>query len=127
MACAIPGTISTETGGLVPSSVGLVVIRVAQHVAWCEYHADRGVFSRFKAARPPEYTTSGMYGGQSLLFYSADKDHPEDGETVISWLEFKVRHAGRLGACTRDLSLLADALRARGSFPAFQWTNSPGD
>ena len=113
--------------GLVPSSVGLVVIRVAQHVAWDEHLQDRDDFSRFKAARPPGYTTSWMYGGQSLLFYRADKSHPEDGETVIDGLECKVWYAGRLSMHPRDLYLLADALRAREGFPVLQWANPSGD
>ena len=113
--------------GLIPASVGLVVIRVAQHVAWDEHHVDREVFSRFKATRPPAYATSWMYGGQTLLFYRADKDHPADGETVIDGLECKVWYAGRLGMHPRDLYGLADALRARDDFPVLQWTNSSGD
>ena len=104
--------------GLVPASAGLVVIRVAQHVAWDENHADRDVFSRFKAVHPPGYTTSWMYGGQSLLFYRAGNVHPEDGEAVIDGLECKVWYAGRLGMHPRDLYLLADALRARDDFPS---------
>ena len=105
--------------------LGLVVIRAAQHVAWDESHADRDVFIRFKAARPSGYTTSWMYGGQSLLFYRADKDHPEDGETVVDGLECKVRYAGRLGMHSRDHYRLAGALRTRNDVPVLSWTNSP--
>ena len=119
-----PGNDQHGDWGLVPASVGLVVIRVAQHVAWDE-HADREVFSRFKATRPPGYATWWMYGGQTLLFYRADKDHPEDGETVIDGLECKVWYAGRLGMHPRDLYLLADALEAPGGLVEFQWTTAP--
>ena len=111
--------------GLVPASVDLVVIRVAQHVAWDEHHADRDVFSRFKAAHPPGYTTSWMYGGQSLLFYRTDEDHPEDGETVIDELECKVWYTGRLGMHPRDLYQLANALQSRDDFPVLSWTKPP--
>ena len=120
-----PGNDQHGDWGLVPASVGLVVIRVAQHVAWDEHHADREVFSRFKATRPPGYATWWMYGGQTLLFYRADKDHPEDGETVIDGLECKVWYAGRLGMHPRDLYLLADALEAPGGLVEFQWTTAP--
>ena len=109
-----PGNDQHGDWGLVPASVGLVVIRVAQHVAWDEHHADREVFSRFKATRPPGYATWWSYGGQTLLFYRADEDHPEDGETVIDGLECKVWYAGRLGMHPRDLYRLADALDALG-------------
>lgn len=112
-----PGNDQHGDWGLVPSSIGLVVIRVAQHVAWDEHHADRDAFRRFKAAHPPGYSTSWMYGGQSLLFYRAGEDHPEDGETVLDGLECKVWYAGRLGVYARDLYLLADALRTRDGFP----------
>ena len=121
-----PGNDQAGDWGLVPASVGLVVIRVAQHVAWDEHHADREVFSRFKATRPPGYATSWMYCGQTLLFYrGADKDHPKDGETVIDGLECKVWYAGRLGMHPRDLYLLADALEAPGGLVEFQWTTAP--
>ena len=80
-------------------------------------------FSRFKATRPPVYATWHGYGGQTLLFYRADKDHPEDGETVIDGLECKVWYAGRLGMHPRDLYLLADALEApAGSCPSATWS-----
>ena len=121
-----PGKDQHGDWGLAPSSLGLVVVRVAQAVAWDEHHKDREVFRRFKAARPPGYETAWMYGGQSLLFYRADTDHPEDGETVIDGLECKVWYAGRLGMHARDLYLLADALQARDDFPVFRWTTSPG-
>ena len=121
-----PGNDQHGEWGLVPSSVGLVVIRVAQHIAWDEHHADRDAFRRFKVAHPPGYSTSWMYGGQSLLFYRAGKDHPKDGETVFQGLECKVWYDGRLGMHARDLYLLADALQACGDFPLFQQTNSPG-
>ena len=41
-----PGNDQHGDWGLVPSSAGLVVIRVAQHVAWDEYLQDRDDFSR---------------------------------------------------------------------------------
>ena len=119
-----PGNDQHGSWGLVPSSIGLLVIRVAQHAAWDERLEDRDLFRRFKAARPPGYSTSWMYGGQSLLFYRADKDHPEDGETVIDGLECKVWYSERLGMHARDLYLLANALRDQDEFPLCQWANN---
>lgn len=112
-----PGNDQHGNWGLAPASLGLVVIRVAQHVAWDKNHEDRDIFARFKAAHPPGYATSWMYGGQSLLFYRADKDRPEDGETVIDGLDCKVWYARRIGMHVRDLYQLADALRAGDDFP----------
>ena len=118
-----PGDDQHGDWGLAPASLGLVVLRVAQQVAWDEKHADREVFRRFKATHPPGYTTAWMYGGQSLLFYRADKELPEDGETVIDSLKCKVWRAGRLGMHARDLYQLADALRAQDNFPLLTWSN----
>ena len=112
-----PGNDQHGDWGLVPASVGLVAIRVAQQVAWDENYADRDVFKSFKAAHPPGYITSWMYGGQSLLFYRTEKDNPEDGETSIEGLECKIWYAGRLGMHARDLYQLADALQSREDFP----------
>ena len=79
-----PGNDQHGDWGLIPASVGLIVIRDTQHVAWDEHHADREEFSRFKATRPPGCAASWMYGGQTLLFYRADKDHLEHWESVHS-------------------------------------------
>ena len=61
-----PGNDQHGDWGLVPASVGLVVIRVAQHVAWDEHHADREVFSKFKATRPPGRRLHGVADGSVL-------------------------------------------------------------
>ena len=98
--------------GLVPSSVGLVVLRVAQRVAWDDNGAEREDFHRFKDAHPAGYETSWMYGGNTLLFYSAHPDLAQDGETVIDGLECRIWSTGRLGMHARDLYHLADALEA---------------
>ena len=111
--------------GLVPSSISLVVIRVAQFTAKDKHGTDLAVFRRFKEARPPGYSTSWMYGGNTLLFYRAGKEHPEDGEAVIDGLECKVWYTGRLGMHPRDLYLLADALEAPGDLNMFQWAKAP--
>ena len=122
-----PGNDQHGDWGVVPSSVGLLVIRVAQQVAWDEHLEDRDLFRSFKASHPPGFSTSWMYGGQSLLFYRASKDPPEDGETVIDGLECKVWYSARLGMHARDLYLLANALRDQEEFPHFHRTNNSSD
>ena len=117
-----PGSDQHGDWSLVPSSVGLVVIRFAQHVALDDRGEFREAFRRFEAARPPAYSTSWMYGGNSLLFYRAAKEHPVDGETVVDGLECKVWYDGRLGMHPRDLYLLADVLEAPGPLHEPQWT-----
>ena len=107
--------------GLVPLSIGLVVLRVAQHVARDDTGAIRGDFRRFKEAHPAGFETSWMYGGNTLLFYSAKPDLAQDGETVIGGLECTVWSTGRLGMHPRDLYQLADALEAPDAPERFQW------
>ena len=110
--------------GLVPSSVGLVVLQFAQLVARNERGEYRDEFRRFIEARPPLYRTSWMYGGNVLLFYRVGEEHPDDGETVIDGLEYKVWYAGSLGMHPRDLYLLADVLETPGGVEEFQWVSA---
>ena len=63
-----------------------------------------------------------MYGGNTLLFYRADKLHPNDGETVIDGLKCKVWFNGMLGMHPRDLYLLADAIETSQEFNYFRST-----
>ena len=115
-----PGNDQHGDWGLVPSSIGLVVIRVAQFVARDKGGEVRDAFRRFKAARPPGYCTSWMYGGNTLLFYRAGEAHPPDGEATIDGLECKVWSTGRLGVHARDLYQLANALEVPDRFPEFR-------
>ena len=107
--------------GLLPSSVGLVVLRVAQRVAWDDAGAERDDFRRFKDAHPAGYETSWMYGGNTLLFYGAHPDLAQDGETVIDGLECRIWSTGRLGMHARDLYHLADVVEAPDAADRFQW------
>ena len=109
-----PGKDQHGDWGLVPSSVGLVVLRVAQFVARAKSGELREEFLQFKEERRPLYCTSWMYGGNVLLFYRVGREHPEDGVTVIDGLKCKVWYAGSLGMHPRDLFLLADILEAPG-------------
>ena len=116
-----PGNDQHGDWGLVPSSVGLVALRVAQFVARTKRGEPREEFRQFKEACPPLYCTSWMYGGNVLLFYRAGREHPEDGKTVIDGLKCEVWYAGSLGMHPRDLFLLADALEAPGEVEEFHW------
>ena len=119
-----PGKDQHGAWGLVPSSVGLVVLRFAQLVARDERGEFRDEFRRFTEARPPLYRTSWMYGGNVLLFYRAGDERPDDGETVIDGMECKVWYTGNLGMHPRDLYLLADILEAPGEVDQFQWVSA---
>ena len=118
-----PGNDQHGDWSLVPSSIGLIVIRMGQCVARDESGEFRDEFRKFTDARPPGYHTSWMYGGNSLLFYRAGEEHPEDGETVIDGLECKVWYAGNLSMHPRDLYLLADVLEGPDGLAEFQWAN----
>ena len=107
--------------GLVPASLGLLVIRVGQFVATDESGAERTVFRRFVEEHPPGYRTEWMYGGNRLLFYGAAGGSPVDGETEIEGLACRVWSAGRLGLHARDLYRLADVLEGGQPIPAFAW------
>ena len=119
-----PGNDQHGAWGLVPSSVGLVVLRFAQLVARDERGEFRDEFLRFTEARPPLYHTSWMYGGNVLLFYRAGDERPDDGGTVIDSMECKVWYAGNLGMHPRDLYVLADILEASGEVDQFQWVSA---
>ena len=116
-----PGNDQHGDWGLVPASVGLVVVRVAQFVARTERGKLREKFRRFKEARPPVYWTSWKYGGNVLLFYRVGMEAPEDGETVIDGVECKVWYAGSLGMHPRDLFLLAGVLESPGDVEDVLW------
>ena len=110
--------------GLVPSSVGLVVLRIGQFVARSRGGEFREEYVQFKEARPPIYCTSWMYGGNVLLFYPVGTEHPVDGEAIIDDLKCEVWHARSLGMHPRDLFLLADALEIPGDVQEFRPGNS---
>lgn len=119
-----PGKDQHGDWGLVPSTLGLVVVHVSQFVATDEHGEFKSIFCKFKEARPPGYCTSWMYGGNTLLFYRVGEEHPRDGEAVLDGLECKIWHAGSLGMHSRDLYLLADVLESPDDMPELQWVNS---
>ena len=99
--------------GLVPSSLGLVVVQVPQH-AWMvgSSHDELPEFSRWKASRPPGFSTSWMYGGSVLLFYRAGVGTPDASEMSIDGIDCRIWRDQNVGMHSRDLYRLADALDA---------------
>ena len=98
--------------GLVPRSLGLVVVQVPQS-SWsdnCGQELPR--FARWKNRRPPGYWTSWQYGGSMLLFYLADTNTPRDSKRVIDGIECRLWLNERLGQHSRDLYLLADKIES---------------
>ena len=100
--------------GLIPSSLGLVVVSVPQKAGMDAKGEDLKVYEAFKQSHPTGLTADWMYGGNTLLFYWDGKREFSDGKQVIEGLECGVWVKGRLGLHARELNRLADALEAAG-------------
>ena len=96
--------------GLVPSSLGLVVVVVNQANGKGLGGEEVGTFIEFKRLHPTSFIVDWMYGGNTLLFYRDGGHGFPDGKRVIDGLECRLWRRGRLGMHERDLHLLADAL-----------------
>ena len=96
--------------GLVPSSLGLVVVMVSQGNGMGFDRKEVRAFTEFKRLNPTSFIVDWMYGGNTLLFYRDGRQGSPDGKCVIDGLECRVWSSGRLGMHERDLHLLADAL-----------------
>ena len=98
--------------GLVPGTLGLFVVQVPQN-AWMDArHNELPEFQRWKRSRPPGFSTSWGYGGNTLLFYRADKDTPPDSARNIDGIDCRIWRDESLGMHSRDLYRLADALES---------------
>ena len=96
--------------GLVPGSLGLIVVQVPQNVRLSAQHAELPEFRRWKEARPPGFSASWGYGGSELLFYRLDEGAPDS--VNIGGIECTVWRDDSLGMHSRDLYQLANALDA---------------
>ena len=96
--------------GLVPASLGLVVLAVPQSVALESTGKDTEKFSEFTAGHSAVLQVSWMHGGSRLLFYRDDEGRWRDGNRVIDGLECRSWSRDRLGLHARDLNQLADVL-----------------
>ena len=100
--------------GLIPSSLGLVVVVVSQKAGKDAQYEDLKVFDDFRESHPTDFFVDWMYGGNTLLFYHDNGQGFPDGRRVIAGLECRVWSKERLGLHPRDLYLLADALECAG-------------
>ena len=98
--------------GLVPASLGLVVVQVPQHARTDAQSNELPKFRRWRQARPPGLSTSWMYGGTELLFYRLGEGAPADSVTDIDGIQCTIWRDDSLGMHPRDLYRLADALDA---------------
>ena len=96
--------------GLVPSSLGLVVLSVPQPAGVSAEGDKLNAFNKLLLGNPPAYKTNWMYGGATLLFYAEGQNDYVDGRGVLNGVECRVWRHKRLGMHARDLNLLADVL-----------------
>ena len=101
--------------GLIPSSLGLVVVSVPQKAGMDAKGEELKVYEAFKMSHPTGLASDWKYGGNTLLFYRGGKREFSDGKQVIDGLECRLWSKGRLGLHPRELNRLADALEAAGS------------
>lgn len=96
--------------GLVPSSLGLVVVMVLQADGKGLGGRELETFTEFKLLHPTSFVVDWAYGGSTLLFYRDGGLMFPDGKRLIDGLECRLWSKTRLGMHARDLYLLADAL-----------------
>ncbi len=105
-----PGNDNHGEWGLVPSSLGLVVLVISQANGMGMGGKEADTFTKFKELFPTDFIVDWMYGGNTLLFYRANDQSVHDGLIEMAGLECKVWSNKRLGLHTRDLYLLANAV-----------------
>ena len=99
--------------GLVPSSLGLVVLSVPQSAGVSAKGAKLDAFEKLLSDNPPTYKTNWKYGGATLLFYAEGESDCVDGRGVLTGVECRVWRHKRLGMHARDLNFLANVLESR--------------
>ena len=104
------GTGSHGEWGLVPASLGLVVVAAPQSVALDSGGQETELFTDFTASHPTSLQVSWKHGGSRLLFYRDDQKAWRDGEVVVDGFQYRLWRLGRLGMHARDLNQLADVL-----------------
>ena len=104
------GTGSHGDWGLVPATLGLVVLAAPQSVALDSAGQETELFSDFTTSHPTGLQISWMHGGSRLLFYRDDQGRWRDEDIEVDGLGCHLWRHGRLGMHARDLNQLADVL-----------------
>ena len=100
--------------GVVPSSLGLVVLGVPQRAGISAEGEKLAAFRKLVLDNPAGFRTDRMYGGNTLLFYGDCTRDYVDGLATVSGVECRLWRHHRLGMHPRDLKLLADKLERDG-------------
>lgn len=124
-----PGSDNHGDWGVVPSSLGLIVLSVPQPAGKSAEGEDLASFEKLLSEHPPGMCADWMYGGNTLLFYGVGEQEPTDGLAVLNGVQCRVWRHRRLGMHARDLYVLADRLEDSapfGSFPNVKFVRSDG-
>ena len=79
-----PGNDNHGEWGVVPSSLGLIVVNVPQLAGKSAEGEDLTSFEKLLSEHPPGMRTDWMYGGNTLLFYEAGEQTPTDGHGTLN-------------------------------------------
>ena len=104
------GTGSHGEWGLVPASLGLVVVAAPQMVALDSAGQETEELSDFTASHPEILKIGWMHGGSRLLFYGCEQGKWHDEDIEVDGLRCTLWTRRRLGMHARDLNQLADVL-----------------
>ena len=113
-----PGNDNHGDWGMVPASLGLIVVSVPQLAGKSAEGADLACFEKLLSEHPPGMCADWMHGGNTLLFYGAGEQSPTDGHGTLKGVQCRVWRHRRLGMHARDLYLLADRLENSAPFGA---------
>lgn len=105
-----PGDDNHGDWGVVPSSLGLIVVSVPQPAGISAEGEDLASFEKLLSEHSPGMRADWMYGGNTLLFYGAGEQSPTDGHGTLNSVQCRVWRHRRLGMHARDLYLLANRL-----------------
>ena len=104
------GTGSHGDWGLVPASLGLVVVAAPHSVALDSAGQETELFSNFTASHPAGLQISWMHGGSRLLIYGDGEGNWRDEDREVDGIGCRLWRHRRLGMHSRDLNQLADVL-----------------
>ena len=105
-----PGDDNHGDWGVVPSSLGLIVVSVPQPAGISAEGEDLASFEKLLSEHPPGLRADWNYGGNTLLFYGVGEQDPTDGHGTVNGVQCRVWRHRRLGMHARDFYLLADRL-----------------
>ena len=111
-----PGKDNHGEWGLIPSSLGLIVVSVPQPAGKSAEGDDLKAFEKPLSDHPPGMCADWNYGGNTLLFYKVRKQNHTDGHGMLNRVQCRVWRNQRIGMHSRDLYLLADRLEGEVPF-----------